>query len=479
MRSQTLTLASGLALALPAHAQSDWADKEHPLPQARFYSKSLQVTPIRKAGVLYLNMSTGERTLTRYFDADAKAALPEIHHDAAALFDVWLALDQNPCWDDPRADGFGWTADATDDTTLELPITEPVIGFDFGDMPFDSVISGLILRVATLATESTDSNNDGTPDTGIDTVAAFYDAISERNRTSVSPPTAIVRVESIPGLAPGTDPNDPSLLPIDYDVILDFGTSHFELGDSDALNRGDLWLSGANPGLDLSLTMTTTGGAIVPNPTPDGLADFQYLQHFTQHGSNLKVTDDSTFIGLGMAEGLIVYETYTTSYSTTSTSFPTGTLIYTVFETILIPDGPPQAQHAFEGFGIGALGPGADYTNTDWGISTYGGGCCYWFGGLDCHGFLDQLQPDPEYNSSWYNFTPFAQNAMGLLSNNPPPETCASIDFSPDGLLDNADIGAFVAAFLTGEPAADLNADGVLDNGDISTFVQTFLACTG
>jgi len=478
MRSQTLTLASGLALATPALAQPDWALKEYPLPEAQYDAKSLQVTPIRKAGVLYLNMSTGERTLTRYLDA--KTALPEIHHDAAALFDVWLALDQNPCWDDPRADGFGWTADATDDTTLELPITEPVIGFDFGDMPFDSVISGLILNATTLATESTDSNADGTPDTGIDTVAAFYDAISERNRTSVSPPTAIVRVESIPGLAPGTDPSDPSQLPLDYDIILDFGGTHFELGDSDALNRGDLWLPGANPGLDLSLTMTTTGGAIVPNPTPDGLADFQYLQHFTQHGSNLKVTDDSTFIGLGMAEGLIIFESYTTvtSYSTSDT-FSTGTFTVTLFETILIPDGPPQAQSAFEGFGIGALGPGADYNNLDWGISTYGAGCCYWFGGLDCYGFLDQLQPDPEYNGSWYNFTPFAQNAMGLLSSDAPPETCTTIDFSPDGLLDNADIGGFIAAFIAGDPAADLNGDAVADNGDISAFVQIFVSCTG
>jgi len=51
-----------------------------------------------------------------------------------------------------------------------------------------------------------------------------------------------------------------------------------------------------------------------------------------------------------------------------------------------------------------------------------------------------------------------------------------TLDFNGDGILDNGDIGAFIAAFLGGQPSANLNGDGILDNGDISCFVARFLA---
>ncbi|MFT5424808.1 MAG: hypothetical protein ACI89L_002610 [Phycisphaerales bacterium] len=62
------------------------------------------------------------------------------------------------------------------------------------------------------------------------------------------------------------------------------------------------------------------------------------------------------------------------------------------------------------------------------------------------------------------------------------PETttsCSSacpIDLNGDGVVDNGDIGAFVTAFLSGDPSADFTGDGVLDNGDIGAFVTLFLA---
>jgi len=48
-------------------------------------------------------------------------------------------------------------------------------------------------------------------------------------------------------------------------------------------------------------------------------------------------------------------------------------------------------------------------------------------------------------------------------------------DLNRDGVLDNGDIGAFVAAFLVGHPDADVLADGVVDNGDIAAFVGLFV----
>ncbi|MFG0305511.1 MAG: GC-type dockerin domain-anchored protein [Phycisphaerales bacterium JB040] len=49
-------------------------------------------------------------------------------------------------------------------------------------------------------------------------------------------------------------------------------------------------------------------------------------------------------------------------------------------------------------------------------------------------------------------------------------------DVNDDGVLDNGDIGAFVALFLAADPGADFNNDGVLDNGDIGAYVASFQA---
>ena len=57
--------------------------------------------------------------------------------------------------------------------------------------------------------------------------------------------------------------------------------------------------------------------------------------------------------------------------------------------------------------------------------------------------------------------------------------TVYNMDFNGDGVLDNGDVGAFVNAFLAGDPCADYTADGILDNGDIRAFTDRFLACTG
>jgi len=438
--------------------------------------------PLHKAGVLYINTSTGERSLTLYDDStkspNARLADPaEVGlRSGAVLFDYWMSTDSNPCdvtlegWAG-RADNFGINADSTNDGSHG--ITEPVALWDYGDMPFDSKITGVLISTAVLATESTDSNGDGTLDSGIDAVAVYYDGLSEAARSSSTPPTAAVRIESIPGNR-GEVPNGFSA----YDVIVDFGGDWFELGDSDGENLGALWFPGANPGRDVVVNRTDEPDGLWTAPA-DGLADFQYLRYYAQHGSDDKVTQDSTFIRLGTPEGQQVLTTYTTLdqvlITTDSGATTTITTIVTVTASTLVPDQLPQGQGVFESLGFGALGPGGDTTSID--QSPYG--CCFWYGGLDCAGFLDQLIEEPVFNSTWYNLSPFAQLAHGFFSDAPPPDLCAAIDLNADGILDSGDIGAFIALFLAADPAADLNADGVTDNGDIAVFVNRFLSCTG
>jgi hypothetical protein len=46
----------------------------------------------------------------------------------------------------------------------------------------------------------------------------------------------------------------------------------------------------------------------------------------------------------------------------------------------------------------------------------------------------------------------------------------------PYGVLDLADLGTFVQAFLMEDPPADFNADGIFDLRDLMAFVNSFLA---
>jgi hypothetical protein len=80
----------------------------------------------------------------------------------------------------------------------------------------------------------------------------------------------------------------------------------------------------------------------------------------------------------------------------------------------------------------------------------------------------------PAYSSSTYSLRLKAYEAW-IVANTTPPAPCLA-DTNGDGILDNGDIGTFVALFLAGDLAADFNADGILDNGDIGAFVVAFLA---
>jgi hypothetical protein len=54
---------------------------------------------------------------------------------------------------------------------------------------------------------------------------------------------------------------------------------------------------------------------------------------------------------------------------------------------------------------------------------------------------------------------------------------CNDADLAePFGVLDLADINAFVAAFTTQDPAGDIDGNGIFDLTDINLFVGAFLA---
>ncbi|MEM1183836.1 MAG: GC-type dockerin domain-anchored protein [Planctomycetota bacterium] len=67
--------------------------------------------------------------------------------------------------------------------------------------------------------------------------------------------------------------------------------------------------------------------------------------------------------------------------------------------------------------------------------------------------------------------------ALNWVENNLVAEPCLADLAAPAGVIDLADIDAFISAFLTGGTAADLAAPfGVIDLADIDTFIGAFLA---
>ena len=65
---------------------------------------------------------------------------------------------------------------------------------------------------------------------------------------------------------------------------------------------------------------------------------------------------------------------------------------------------------------------------------------------------------------------------FGFLANERSIAGACGADLAPPaGVLDLADINAFVQGFVGGSPASDLNGDGVYDLGDIGLFVGVFV----
>lgn len=64
---------------------------------------------------------------------------------------------------------------------------------------------------------------------------------------------------------------------------------------------------------------------------------------------------------------------------------------------------------------------------------------------------------------------PWGRRAFMLV-----PDTGCPADLNGDGILDLADISAFIIAFTGHDPVADLTGDGILDLDDISAFIVSF-----
>ena len=107
----------------------------------------------------------------------------------------------------------------------------------------------------------------------------------------------------------------------------------------------------------------------------------------------------------------------------------------------------------------------------DW-FTTDGGGGTSAGGAYAVSGTIGQHDASPPLTGGSYTLTGGFWAGAGHA-----PGPCNSADLAePFGLLDLADINAFVSGFVTQDPIADINPDGLFDLSDINAFVTAFVA---
>lgn len=82
--------------------------------------------------------------------------------------------------------------------------------------------------------------------------------------------------------------------------------------------------------------------------------------------------------------------------------------------------------------------------------------------------------PDLIYTVRWGTPTSLDYAISVALNQCTPPAPCPADLAPPAGVLDLDDITAFIGAFISSDPIADLETDGVFDLADITVFVMSF-----
>ena len=420
-----ITATAGLAAA-PQHALRNQAPKTSHIWSIT--GEAVPVAPVRFAGHVYAGAG-GEMVLV-----PEGAVRPGLRADTTTP--LWLSSNfLDPCGDfveGQTGDGINpfLGLDSGDDTDaqadLEGTFTD-VAAADHGDIPFDSIVTAMRVFIGT--TEPTpDTDCDGLPDSLASTsfTVTFVDNDNGFGY-GASFGTAVASFD-VPVFG---DPNPDDGQFALYDYFWDF-TNDFD----DSMGAP----------VDRSFTFGNTGQAT--DIDHDGLADVGWS--FAPRYQDIDGDGDedvfTTLMYLAPPVGDV-----------TMAGGP-----YTDFAYEVRAIQPPQGVGAEEGIDVNFNG-------------SYGGTIT----GFTTHADPDGV-PDSGDESLVRGFNcdlgiPIANLAFEMYT---ATATCPA-DLTNDGYVNNADINAFVSAFIAQDPAADLNNDASWNNTDINLFVQLFIAGCG
>jgi hypothetical protein len=402
-------------------------------------AEDLDLTQIAPAGALkaqghvYINYHTGERVIS---------AFEGIQHTGAnrgSSFAGWDNSYPDPC-DPTNAEedqGFWFTpvhdADLGDEPT---PNPQAVSAWqDWIETEGDATFSIISFGFATFVP---DPDPAGSEIEGHDMFMAFTENDRATNRSGAVAHSPLA-VTSLPG---DVNAGGGTL----WIVSVDFDPDGFEIGDTDGSSPDN------PPGVDVDGDGLIDSGFIFTYNQPNvGEGDVlasrfpELAGAFDDFADPLDVDTFPNILdmgpGLGHPSAFAGVGGEANCYDPAADEWP---------QVAGCDDQPTEPLGSFDAFGL------IDQTGADVGA--------FFFGGFAC---VDN-GPGLPFNDPWAG--PVFAFGVDLLAD---PCPC---DLNGDGILDLADIGAFVVAFQAGDLAADLNGDGILDLADIGAFVTCFQA---
>lgn len=459
-----MKIKSGLIIALAAGGVAGIAQAEDLSPRQINVD---QYKPSNQFKYVYANGLTGERVIVE------RATRVDVRGAAGWTWDQSNTID--PCGValvggfDPD-NSITWVCSAClHDPVAGAAIAPDAVGSWGGwfDHPGDTIISGLTFGTFN---QILDPDEDGV--VGLDMILVLTDNDrAPAAQRSGAVPTGIIIFEELNGAADLDNSGD-----IDFTegniwiYYFDFAGAGFdvEIGDTNGVYDGnfpDDGLFNPNAGVDLG-----------PGGVPNGRINSGYHIFWRQPGvaEGDQIIDrwpELAGLGLENPDGL--------DPNTFPNIKPIGSPLISpsaVLAEYALPDPntagagewprntpglPPEPSGSFDAFLI------LDALGTDIGA--------FWFGGFKC-----DVAGAPTANGPFYD--PWAGTWMQFNINgiDPGPQGCNPADLvEPFGILDLADITAFVVAFTSvpQDPIADLAPPfGVFDLADISAFVTAFLA---
>lgn len=394
----------------------------------------------RHAGHLYFNVGTGERLMTM-IDA---VGLEGEEEPSTVWEEIWV---------------IGGPATGCPDENmilfyqLDIPGGTPGLNIspellDWADIPMDTVVDCVQVHWITDHAD-TDTNSDSFADgvEGFGATWTFWDGMN--GRESSLKHTAEPIIDFTFYSLPGEYPPDPATVAF-YTADVDLGANSlsFEFGDTDS----DMQEAAVhNPRFDLR--DNDSDGIPDIDIDQDGLADWGWSLDFTQPGTrDLDNADGDSDSQTGIDGDVNDFAMAGVVYGLAQ---PGEAIFDPESETWDWVPGPgaPVTEDAF-----GLIWPNGSYTGP------------FFFGGFSC----DPFMPSADFAIVLYGPKVEGGIKCGDLAGSP--------DGSPDGILNFADVSAFLVLFAQGDLLVDLagnpdgSPDGVLNFLDVSAYLELFAA---
>jgi hypothetical protein len=393
---------------------------------------------------IYFNVVTGEKITTLLGDDAQRPS------DGEEGTDFWAATTGAACAEFGDTSSFYWGMDnPTGTTTYDFH----AIAFDWGDLPFDTVVDCVEIHWAA-GIEDTDTDSDSAAD-GIEGLAGnwvYWDGFNGRAPQSNSIPLPIVgfTFTTLPG-GLGLAPGQAAIYTADIDLGASgtFGTSlMFEIGDTDS----DMQEAAFHNALMFD---NDADGDLVSDADPDqdGRADWAWSAQWIQPGTvDLDNADSDSNTTTGVDGDVanqgtmgLFFGSPTPGHAEQNTSDGSWDWVY---------DG------AIDGDTEGFFQLGTTENLDGSGEISLNQEGAFWFGAFDCSPGTPGYTPPAHFEVILY----------GPGDGVPP---CPA-DLNNDGALDFFDVAAFLGLFGAGDLAADWNNDLALDFFDVAGFLGDF-----